>query len=408
MSSAFERLQKLAQEKKQQEKPKLEIVTAELPNQPNQPNQDNIPNQPNILNQDNQPIVLNQPNQPKKNNVSNPPKRIKAIVPEKDFTKVPNSVTRNAVPERLFKGMSKNTYDALYLKTRGAINPTRQIRATKSDLIRWTGISDVTLDKHLKHLKSVGLVKWEFIIGSHEGNWYEVFIPEEIDLTNLTNLTNPMLDNLPKKVGGDIPNFLGGVGGVLPIENKDSYGDSKTILKTNTTDDDSALAKFAAKLEAASQKLTGKGLSNKDADKWESLAELLVLELEAAASRSDGVSSVPAFLTEVLRRQFFASKQTSVNQTKPAFNFKPDTIGKSAQEGSESFEIKQLDEKGREAALEQLREFADEDFLQDFEKWYTVEDWQWLSSRLNSKSDSLDEVIQHDSATNPTTDGSKM
>ena len=163
---------------------------------------DNQPNQPNIPND-------NQPNQPNQHHNQENQKSRKAISPERDFTKVPNSVARDAVPERLFKGMSKNTYDALYLRTRGAVNPVREIRATKSDLLRWTGVSDVTLDKHLKHLRSVGIIKWQFIIGSHEGNIYEVFIPEEIEITNLTNLTNPNLPNLPKKVGGEVPNFLG-------------------------------------------------------------------------------------------------------------------------------------------------------------------------------------------------------
>jgi hypothetical protein len=39
-----------------------------------------------------------------------------------------------------------------------------------------------------------------------------------------------------------------------------------------------------------------------------------------------------------------------------------------------SYEIKPLDKQGREAAVEQLREIAGDEFLQDFEKWYTSED----------------------------------
>ncbi len=66
-----------------------------------------------------QPIIPNQ------SNVTNP---TKPIAPEKDYTKTANSIVRDAVPERFFKGMSKNTYDAVYLKTRGAINPVRKIR----------------------------------------------------------------------------------------------------------------------------------------------------------------------------------------------------------------------------------------------------------------------------------------
>ncbi len=57
-------------------------------------------------------------------------------------------------------------------------------------------------------------------------------------------------------------------------------------------------------------------------------------------------------------------------------------VGKSE---SGSYEIKPLDEKGREATLEQLREFAEDDFLQDFQKWYTPEDWEWLVKELKVK-----------------------
>ncbi len=42
--------------------------------------------------------------------------------------------------------------------------------------------------------------------------------------------------------------------------------------------------------------------------------DLIIQELEVAASRTDGVSSVPAFLTEVLRRQLFASRQRNRQQ----------------------------------------------------------------------------------------------
>jgi hypothetical protein len=58
---------------------------------------------------------------------------------------------------------------------------------------------------------------------------------------------------------------------------------------------------------------------------------------------------------------------------------KKDTVGKAE---SDSYEIKPLDEKGREEALAQLREFAADDFLQDFKKWYTTEDWTWLIENL--------------------------
>ena len=120
---------------------------------------------------------------------------------------------------------------------------------------------------------------------------------------------------------------------------------------------------------AAAKKFTGKGVSKREADAWGTLADLLILELEVVASRTDGISSVPTFLTEVLRRQFFASRQQQ-SSGEPA-KAKIDTVGKS---DSSVFEIKPLNQKGREEALAQLREFAGDDFLQDFKKWYTTED----------------------------------
>lgn len=328
------------------------------------------PEKPRLeLVEDTQPIIPSQPNLP-----DSP----KSVAPESDFTKVANSIARSAVPERLFKGMSKNTYDALYLKTRGAINPVRKIRATKSDLLRWCGVSDVTIDKHLNHLKSIGLVKVVFVIGSHEGNWYEVFIPEEVDLPN-----QPNQPNVPKKVGGLVPNLLGYVGGVQLLENKEVIATLKTSTKTRTKNDDDdarvreAFFAMAKRFDAATKKITGRGVSKTESEKWEMLADLLILELEAAASRAEAVSSIPSFLTEILRRQFFVSRQQQ-SSAKPG-KTKIDTVGKSE---SESYEIKPLDEPGREAALAQLQEFADDEFLRDFKKWYTEEDWAWLNERL--------------------------
>lgn len=319
-----------------------------------------------------QPIIPNQHDQP------NPTKLNLSVAPKRDYTKVANSIARQAVPERFFKGMSKNTYDALYLKTRGAINPVRKIRATKSDLIRWTGVSDVTLDKHIKHLKSVGLVKVDFIIGSHEGNWYEVFIPEEITQPNQSNLTNPTY--VPKKVGGDLPNLVGGDWVGQPPVFIEEDVPLKTSLKTNTNDDDT-FARFIKKFQVASEEITGKKLDKRDSENLEKLAELLILELKVAVSRANGISSVPAFLTEVLRRQFFNNREKPEKNKSSRLTIKKDTVGKS---NSDTYEVKPLDQKGREEALANLREFANDDFLPEFKKWYVEEDWKWLMEKLKS------------------------
>jgi hypothetical protein len=46
------------------------------------------------------------------------------VSPARDYTKVANSIRREAVPAGLFKGKSKQLYDALYGLTRGAVVPS--------------------------------------------------------------------------------------------------------------------------------------------------------------------------------------------------------------------------------------------------------------------------------------------
>jgi hypothetical protein len=44
---------------------------------------------------------------------------LQPISPVRDFTKVANSITREAIPAGIFKGKSKQLYDYLYSATRG-------------------------------------------------------------------------------------------------------------------------------------------------------------------------------------------------------------------------------------------------------------------------------------------------
>lgn len=303
-----------------------------------------------------------------------------SISPEKNFTKVANSIK----PE-IFRGTSQKTYMALYRLTRGAIVPKRIVKITRNDLMAFADVSEVTLVKHLTYLERIaGLVKKTSVRGDNDGANYEVFVPEEV----ATSPPPPTPSTTPtsiKKVDGGTIKKVGVGGGGNIIENTDTYEDAKTSLKTNTkNDDDSARVSEAfsvleKRLDAAAKKITGKGVSKSETEKWGTLADLLILELEVAASRADSISSVPAFLTEILRRQFFSSRQhkTFAKPTKT----KVDTVGKS---DSVSYKIQALDEKGKEAALEQLREFAGESFLEDFRKWYTPEDWSWLIEKLEN------------------------
>lgn len=297
----------------------------------------------------------------------------------KDFQKVPNSVTRQFLAQGIFKGKSKQVWDYLWSVSRGAINPSRVVRKSRPEIKSGTGIgSFVTVDKAIKYLEDVGLLKKIELSGSHDGNKFEIFTPEEI--SSITSIASNASDaSYTQKV--DIlvlPESSNTREAQTPI-NTGEEASAKTSFKDNKNTDDEAFSILTGKLSAAVERVTGKKSSQKEAEKWGNLADLLILELEIAASRANGISSVPAFLTEVLRRQFFAARQPKPSEK--VSKAKPDTVGKFE---SENFEIKPLNEQGREAALEQLKEFASESFLEDFKKWYTEEDWGWLTEKLKS------------------------
>lgn len=313
------------------------------------------------------------------------------ISPKRDYTKVANSINRDAVPSGLFKGTSKNTYDVLYQRTRGAINPKRSIKVVQSDLLLWTNLSHNSLRSHLKHLQSVGLVRVHYKLGDNSGAEYEIFLPEEINLQEVDLDTSYHLLPPPtatqNMVGGTYQNVVVGGGSLMPenIEEKQSL---KTSLKTNTKTDDesaSAFAEFLEKIAAACKRITGKAPTKRDAEKWGILADLLILELETAAKRADSISSAPAFLTEVLRRKLMSGGRSNMSKLGKA---QPDIVGKN--HTTDEYEIKSLDTEGRESVLEQLREWADDDeFLQSYKRWYVEEDWEWLIKELR-EADEID------------------
>lgn len=74
-------------------------------------------------------------------------------------------------------------------------------------------------------------------------------------------------------------------------------------------DDDEAFAKLVSNFKQASLEVTGREASASDAERWRELSELLVAELKIAAARTGSVSSVPAFLTEHLRRRLWKKEK---------------------------------------------------------------------------------------------------
>jgi hypothetical protein len=232
--------------------------------------------------------------------------------------KVANSITRDAVPAGLFTGKRKQLYDFLYSRTRGSINPTRTAQLSWREIMKGANIgSDKTLREHLAHLRAAGLVAWEWETGSRAGSVYTVYLPEEVTTgTGSTSSTGSTAgtssQNLP-----EVPQVenTSSTGSVNPTIQRTSEN-SKTSFKTNTekNDDEPAAAMLIA-LKQAAKEITGREPSSSEADRWRELGELLATELRIAAGRTT-VSSVPAFLTEHLRRRLWKKEKPQIEAEK--------------------------------------------------------------------------------------------
>lgn len=314
-----------------------------------------------------------------------PPPTKDNISPKRDYTKVANSIARDAVPSGLFKGTSKATYDVLYLRTRGAVNPVRSIKAVQSDVLLWTNVSHNTLRAHLKHLQSVGLVKVHYKLGDNNGAEYEIFLPEEIGLTSYHLLPPPTTSQ--NVVGGTTQNLVVGGGGLMP-ENIEQNVLPKTSLKTNTIDDEP----FGAMLDVLrniSEKISGKSPQKSDTAKWKEFAELLAMELEIAAARTKSISNIPAFLTEHLRRRLIG-KSAMVNSVE-----EKSKTSKSLKAGLsrivekiEEYQAESLTEQGRQTVLKTMSEYIDKgqrEFVMSLKDTYMLDDWKWLMKQLEKE-----------------------
>jgi hypothetical protein len=229
-----------------------------------------------------------------------------SIAPERDFQRVPNSVTKQAMAQGLFRGKSKQVYDYLWSVSRGAIVPSRSVRKSRKEIKVGSGLgSMVTVDAAIEHLLKVGLISVDSAVGSLIGNSYEVFTYEEASTRSSSiSSTTSLTQNL---VHLDQPESSS-TRRTQTIDSKAGSGSPNTSFNTNTEknfdDDDAALAGLNETLRSAAMELTGKKLSPTENERWRELAELLVAELKIAAARTT-VSSVPAFLTEHLRRRLW-------------------------------------------------------------------------------------------------------
>jgi hypothetical protein len=242
-----------------------------------------------------------------------PPDPTLPTSPARDFNKRANSLDKLALPAGIFPGSSKKLYDALYVRTRGAVKPQRTVRATKRELSEWSGVRNVkTIDSHLRYFSAVGLVVSEWQRGQNDGCLYEVMLPEETsglfvgrsrgvtppdptspgvtppDVETRQNSGSPHHQNS----GSPHPTQAG--------EDSTVYEERKTSFKTKDQINDDEPTAFA-ELRQAERELTGK---NSSSGNWSELDKVLAAELRIAAGRTT-VSSVPAFLAEHLRRRLW-------------------------------------------------------------------------------------------------------
>jgi hypothetical protein len=242
------------------------------------------------------------------------------IAPERDFQRVPNSVTRQAMASGLFRGKSKQVWDYLWSQSRAAIVPTRSVRRSRTDIKDGAGLGSInTVDAAVAHLESVGLITRRRIIGETDGNEYEVFTPEEIaerifSTPNLsgTTISSGSTGTTQNLVVPVLPES-GSTGTTLNTDESDSYRQSKTSFKTKeeNSDDEAAARPLIAHIIEAERELTGKVSTS--SEKWEELAEVLVGELRIAAARTT-ISNVPAFLAEHLRRRLWKVDKARVTE----------------------------------------------------------------------------------------------
>lgn len=222
--------------------------------------------------------------------------------PMRDFQKVANSITREAVPAGVFKGKCKQIYDFLYSKTRGAIVPSRTTTLTRQAIMEGSHVgSTKTLFLNLRHLRSAGLISWTECEGTHGGNKYTVYLPEEAATTlstqgTLSTLSDPGY-NLPRVPSVESTQGTQGLSGELST----FTSDRNTLIKDKERIDDEAapLGELFRELE---REVIGKNSAS--LQQWQDLREVLITELKIAAARTT-ISNVPAFLAEHLRRRLW-------------------------------------------------------------------------------------------------------
>lgn len=313
------------------------------------------------------------------------------IAPNRDFQKVPNSHTKRAIPEGLFKpGKSKHLYDVLYSLTRGNIEPKRSIRISKTKLMKQAGIgSRITFDSIISHFEISGLIRVKVHSGEHEGNEFEVFTYDEVvSVPSVSSQSSQ--SSYGQKLDGVVSLESSQSSQSVNVDNKDTFAELKTFFKTLTfsSDDEKVIQSTFEKLNSGARSATGKNLTSRDWQAFEEIIDLILNETAVAKTRTKSVSIFLKFAAENLRRRLYSEpkSQKKSQEEKPIWN----EVGKN-QFGVDEYDEqgnyipKLLDEKGREEALQILRDYQSWNApIEDSKKFYTSEDWQWLIENLSA------------------------
>jgi hypothetical protein len=239
------------------------------------------------------------------------PAALRPTSPPRDFTKLPNSVVRDAIPAGLFGeqgGKAMELYSALWKETRGHVVPRRKGRIPKDRLMQLSGIaSEITLRKNLQKLRAAGLVVETVIRGERGGNLYEVFQPEEIGLDRGPTLSRPSTPSIPRQMlepldplddRGSNPGATGGGATTSP-------GGNTSSLRLSQNDDDEASAPLLRAM---------KGEQGRKVDRapLAELFEMLAAEFRIAEGRTGVVSNPAAFFLEHMRRRLWKKEKRQV------------------------------------------------------------------------------------------------
>lgn len=315
--------------------------------------------------------------------------RSETIAPEKDFQRVPNSVVRNAIPEGIFRGKSKQVWDYLWSISRGSIIPVRQVRRSRREIQKGSGLgSMVTVDAAIEHLQAVGLIKVHPAIGSLQGNLYEVFTPEEVNPRYTSTSSTSSTTSLTQKVVHLDVLESSTSSTTQPIEKTTTYSRPNTSSKTTTNTDDEAFAFFLQKIKDSHQKLTGKKISPQDMEKWSEVAEVLVDELEKASRRTKSVTSIPAFLAEHLRRRL---SQDEPEKPSRKGREKVDARNASTGEGNKSPAQRKMTPEERAETMEMVIElvvsgsYTLEQAEAQFASSFGENDWAEITTRIKAE-----------------------